>query len=203
MSINIDRIKKALPVEEGLGRRSVIRNRPDVGEVVVDCVLRRRPFGEIAKRCGVTITTLDRFRARFVTDEIKKIVMVEAEKAGSEADDAVINKGQDDVQQGLRSIIREQKEIYKLMKDKIGDGRDVEDLAPALGQLLRDQGQSFERLLKSYTALKEKTTVVLSINEAPEWAVLQEVLYATFEQHPEAFEAFRALAHQRNLRLEQ
>lgn len=203
MSINIDRIKKALPVEEGLGRRSVIRNRPDVGEVVVDCVLHRRPFGEIAKRCGVTITTLDRFRAKFVTDEIKKIVMVEAEKAGSEADDAVINKGQDDVQQGLRSIIREQKEIYKLMKDKIGDGRDVEDLAPALGQLLRDQGQSFERLLKSYTALKEKTTVVLSINEAPEWAVLQEVLYATFEKHPEAFEAFRALAHQRNLRLEQ
>lgn len=202
MSINMDRIKKALPVEEGLGRRSVIRNRPDVGEVVVDCVLRRRPYGEIAKRCGVTITTLDRLRAKFVTDEIKKIVTVEAERAGSEADDAVINSGQDDVQQGLRSIIREQKEIYKLMKDKIGDGRDVEDLAPALDQLLRDQGQSFERLLKSYTALKEKSTAVLSINEAPEWAVLQEVLHATFERHPEAFEAFRSLAHARKLRLE-
>jgi hypothetical protein len=201
--MNMDRIKKALPAEEGMGRRSVIRNRPDVGEVIVDCVLRRRPFGEIAKRCGVTITTLDRFRAKFVTDEITRIVMAEAERADVDADNVVINKGQDDVQQGLRSIIKEQTEIYKLMKDKVGDGRDVEDLAPALGQLLRDQGQSFERLLKSYTALKEKTTVVLSINEAPEWAVLQEVLYATFEQHPEAFESFRALSQARKLRLEQ
>lgn len=202
MSINMDRVKKALPVEEGLGRRSVLRNRPDVGEVVVDCVLRRRPFGEIAKRCGVTITTLDRFRAKFVTDEVQKIVVAEAERAEMAADDAVINKGQDDVQQGLRSIIREQKEIYQLMKDKIGDGRDVEDLAPALGQLLRDQGQSFERLLKSYTALKEKTTVVLSINESPEWSRLQECLYVVFEAHPDAFEMFRDEVASRRLRIE-
>ena len=202
MSINMDRVKKALPVEEGLGRRSVLRNRPDVGEVVVDCVLRRRPFGEIAKRCGVTITTLDRFRAKFVTDEVQKIVMAEAERAEMAADDAVINKGQDDVQQGLRSIIREQKDIYQLMKDKIGDGRDVEDLAPALGQLLRDQGQSFERLLKSYTALKEKTTVVLSINESPEWSRLQECLYVVFEAHPDAFEMFRDEVASRRLRIE-
>ena len=92
-------------------------------------------------------------------------------------------------------------ETNKLMKDKIGDGRDVEDVLPALGQLLRDQGQSFERLLKSYTALKEKTTIVLSIQESPEWAKLQDVLYAVFEDHPEAFASFRALSHEKKLRL--
>ena len=197
-----DKVKKALPVETGLGRRSVIRNRPDVAEVVVDCVLRRRTFAEIAKRCGVESTTLDRFRAKFITDEVTKIVLAEDQLATHDELDQQINIGQDDIQQGLRSIVKEQKELYKLMKDKIGDGRDVEDLAPALGQLLRDQGQSFERLLKSYTALKEKTTIVLSINESPEWSKLQDVLYAVFADHPDAFDAFRTLSQERRLRIE-
>lgn len=202
MTIRMDRVLRALPKEEGMGRRGVIRNRADVGEIVCDIVLARRPQSEIAKRAGVDLTTVQRFKQRFITDEVRKIVMAEASVAEHHDLDDQINSGQDDVQQGLRSIIKEQKEIYRLMKDKIGDGRDVEDLAPALGQLLRDQGQSFERLLKSYTALKERTTVVLSINESPEWSKLQEVLFIVFEQHPAAFDMFRSLANDRRLRLE-
>lgn len=198
----MDRVLRALPKEEGMGRRGVIRNRSDVGEIVCDLVLARRPQSEIAKRAGVDLTTVQRFKQRFVTDEVRKVVMAESSVAEQHELDDQINTGQDDVQHGLRSIIKEQKEIYGLMKDRIGDGRDVEDLAPALGQLLRDQGQSFERLLKSYTALKERTTVVLSINESPEWSKLQEVLFAVFEQHPEAFDMFRSLANDRRLRLE-
>ena len=139
---------------------------------------------------------------KFIGDDVRKVVMAEASVAEQHDLDDKINSGQDDVQQGLRAIIKEQKDIYSLMKDKIGDGRDVEDLAPALGQLLRDQGQSFERLLKSYTALKERTTVVLSINESPEWSKLQEVLFVVFEQHPDAFDMFRSLVQERRLRLE-
>lgn len=198
----MDRVLRVLPKEEGMGRRGVIRNRADVGEIVCDIVLARRPQSEIAKRAGVDLTTVQRFKQRFVTDEVRKVVMAEASVAEQHELDDQINTGQDDVQNGLRSIIKEQKEIYGLMKDRIGDGRDVEDLAPALGQLLRDQGQSFERLLKSYTALKERTTVVLSINESPEWSKLQEVLFAVFVQHPEAFDMFRSLANDRRLRLE-
>ena len=198
----MDRVLRALPKEEGMGRRGVIRNRADVGEIVCDIVLARRPQTEIAKRAGVDLTTVQRFKQRFITDEVRKIVVAEASVAEHRDLDDQINAGQDDVQQGLRSIIKEQKEIYRLMKDKIGDGRDVEDLAPALGQLLRDQGQSFERLLKSYTALKERTTVVLSINESPEWSKLQEVLFIVFEQYPDAFDLFRSLANDRRLRLE-
>lgn len=197
-----DKIKKALAKESGLGRRSVIRNRPDVAEVVIDCVLQRRTFADIARRCGVQSTTLDRFRNKFITPEIQKIILVHEQEAEHDQLDQTINKGQDDIQQGLRSIVKEQKELYAMMKEKIGEGRDVEDLAPALGQLLRDQGQSFERLLKSYTALKEKTTIVLSLNESPEWSKLQEVLYTVFANHPDAFESFRALSKEKKLRIE-
>lgn len=68
--MNMDRIKAALPKEKGHGRRSTIRMRSDVAEVVVDCVLMRRPFLEIAKRCAVDIETLVRFRKKFITEEV-------------------------------------------------------------------------------------------------------------------------------------
>lgn len=202
MSIRMDRVLKALPKESGTGRRGVLRNRADVGEIVCDIVLGRRTLAEIGRRTGVDYETCLRFKKKYVTQELRKIILAEAQEAEQRDLDEKINEGQDDIQSGLRQIIREQRDIYSQIKQKAGDGRDIEDLAPALAQLLRDQGQSFERLLKSYTALKEKTTVVLSINESPEWSKLQEVLYLVFEEHPDAFDLFRELVHQRRLRLE-
>ncbi len=202
MSIRMDRVLKALPKESGTGRRGVLRNRADVGEIVCDIVLGRRSLAEIGRRTGVDYETCLRFKKKYITNELRKIILAEAQEAEQRDLDEKINEGQDDVQSGLRQIIREQRDIYSQIKQKVGDGRDIEDLAPALAQLLRDQGQSFERLLKSYTALKEKTTVVLSINESPEWSKLQEVLYLVFEEYPDAFDLFRELVQQRRLRLE-
>ena len=191
--MDMERIKRALPKEAGGGRRSTIRMRSDVAEVVVDCVLMRRPFLEIAKRCAVDIETLVRFRKKFVTEEVKRIVLVEDQKAEANAIDTALNEGQDEIQTGLRSIIAEQKAIITTLKDQ-------EDLGGAL-MGLRDQAATYERLLKSYTALKERTTIVIPIQESPEWAKLQDVLFATFAAYPEAFEAFRALSKEKKLRL--
>ena len=192
--MDMERIKRALPKEGGQGRRSTIRMRSDVAEVVVDCVLNRRPFLDIAKRCAVDVETLVRFRKRFITDEVRRIVLVEDQKAESAFLDKSINDGQDEIQSGLRSIIAEQKAIISTLKDN-------EDLGGAL-MGLRDQAATYERLLKSYTALKERTTIVLSINENPEWSRLQNVLRAVFADHPDAFDDFQRLARQERLRLE-
>jgi hypothetical protein len=199
MTFNMQRVKNALPEEGPKGRRGVLRNRADVGEIVCDIVLGRRTMVDISKRTDLEYSTVQRFKEKYITDAVVKVIMAENERAASASDDAVINKGQDDVQQGLRGIIKEQRDIYRMIKEKIADGRDVEDLAPALGQLLRDQGQSFERLLKSYTALKDKTTVVLSINESPEWSRLQEALFTVFERHPDAFATFQQEVAERRL----
>ena len=83
--MNYDRIREALPVESGNGRRSTIRARSDVVEVVIDCVLRRRQFKEIAQRCCVDLESLTRFRKRFITPEVEKIVLVEANKLDADA----------------------------------------------------------------------------------------------------------------------
>ena len=196
--MNMHRVLSVLPKETGTGRRGVLRNRPDVGEIVVDLVLGRRSGADIAKRTGVDYETVQRFKKRFLTDEVRKVVLAESQQDEANKLDAQINAGQDEVQHGLRSIIDEQKKLYK----EIRANRDLDGNEGILAMLLRDQGQSLERLLKSYTALKEKTTIVLSINESPEWSKLQEVLYATFAEHPEAFDTFRALTRERRLRLE-
>ena len=205
--IDMSKVLASLPKEStGRGRRSILRTRSDVGEIVVDCALKRRQFLDIAKRLGVDLTTLERFRKTFVTDHVIKTVLALDGDSANHALDAKINSAQDDVQKGLHGIINEQKEIYSLIKAKLkgadGKGRDIEDLVPALAQLLRDQGQSYERLLKSYTALKDKTTITLSINESPDWQKLQEVLFLVFEQHPGAFAMFQQLVLKRRLRLE-
>ena len=201
-ALRMDVIKRAIPQEKGGGRPNVIRNRADYAEIVCDIVLGRRSMVQIARRIGVSYCTIQRFKDAFCTPDVARVVMAEAQRVESEEVDEKINAAQDDIQKGLREVITEQKDLYRELKNRLGDGRDVEDLAPALSQLLRDQGQSFERLLKSYTALKEKTTIVLSINESPEWAKLQGVLFEVFEAHPDSFDTFRQLVEARRLRLE-
>jgi len=196
-----DKVKAALPKESGFGRRSVIRNRGDVAEVVLDICLQRRQLKEIAKRCGVSTAALDRFRQKFVTPEIQKLCIVLDQQQASEALDAEVNAGQDEIQNGLRQVIAEQREIYALIKAKVGEGRDIEDLAPALGQFLRDMGQSLDRLTKAYSALQAQTTITTPIQESPEWAKLSDVLFETFREHPEAFASFQALSKEKRLRL--
>lgn len=195
-----DRVKRVLPKDPSKSRKNTIRLRPDVGEIVCDVVLGRRSVAEVSRRTGMHRDSLDRFFKKFVTDDIKKMIL--ADQSTHDEMDEKINAGQDSIQKGLNSIIDEQKDLYRLLKEKLGEDRDIEDLIPALAQLLRDQGQSYERLLKSYTALKERTTITLSINESPDWQALQDVLYLVFEHHPAAFEMFRSLVQERRLRIE-
>lgn len=198
--MNTDRIKKALPVETGAGRRSVIRARPDVAEIVADCVLRRRTFEDIARRCGVDIETLVRFRKRFITPEIEKIVMAEHKLQQNEVLDQVINEAQDEVQKGILDIIAEQKALYRAMKKKVEeDGRDLEDILPGLAQLLRDQTKSHEAMLKTYSMLRDKTTILIPLNEHPEAAPLMDALFILFTEMPEARARFREIKEAKRL----
>lgn len=202
MAINTERIKKALPVEKGPGRRSVIRARSDVAEIVIDCVLRRRQFQEIAKRCCVSLESLDRFRKNFITPEVEKIVLVEANKMDKDQLDNEVNEMQDDLEKGVHDFLKEQKRLYRLIHQSVADGdRDIEDALSPLMQLLRDQTKTHEALLKVYSNLRDKTTVVLSLNEHPEVAKLMDVLWVLFKTHPDAFADFQALVKQKMIAL--
>ena len=202
MTINYDRIKEALPVESGNGRRSTISARSDVVEVVLDCVLRRRQFKEIAQRCCVDLESLTRFRKRFITSEVEKIVLVEANKLDATSLDQEVNSAQDKIEGGIEGILKEQKRLYRTLNDMVAEGDDnlFDVLAPMM-QLLRDQNKSYENLLKVYSNLREKTTIVLGLNEHPDVQKLMDVLWVVFHAHPEAFDTFRQVVTDRRIPL--
>ena len=202
MTINYDRIKEALPVESGNGRRSTIRARSDVVEVVLDCVLRRRQFKEIAQRCCVDLESLTRFRKRFITAEVEKIVLVEANKLDATSLDQEVNSAQDKIEGGIEGILKEQKRLYRTLNDMVAEGGDnlFDVLAPMM-QLLRDQNKSYENLLKVYSNLRDKTTIVLGLNEHPDVQKLMDVLWVVFHAHPEAFDTFQKVVTDRRIPL--
>ncbi|MGV8986808.1 MAG: hypothetical protein ACOH2H_11035 [Cypionkella sp.] len=205
MSMNMDRIRSALPVETGNGRRSTVRARADVAEIVADCVLKRRPFQDIAARCCVDIESLTRFRKRFITDEVQKIVLVEANKMSADHLNAQVNEAQDKIEGGIEGILKEQRRLYKTLNDmaaeKGGNDALMEVLGPMM-QLLRDQTKSYDGLLKVYSNLKEKTTIIQPLAEHPDIAKLMDALWVVFKLHPAAFEEFREIAKQKKIPLD-
>lgn len=204
VNINMDRVKAALPVETGNGRRSTIRARADVATVVVDCVLRRVPFQDIAKRCCVDLESLTRFRKRFITDEVQKIVLVEANKMSVEHLNEEVNQAQDKIEGGIEGILKEQRKLYQTLNAMAAEnGRDslLEVLSPMM-QLLRDQTKSYDGLLKVYSQLREKTVIVQPLAEHPDIAKLMDALWVVFKLHPKAFEDFREIAIQKKIPLD-
>lgn len=203
MSMNMDRIKKALPVESGGGRRSIIRQRPDVAEIVVDCVLRRRTFLDTAARCGVDIESVNRFRRKFITDEVEKIVLVEADKMSVDALDTEVNDAQDKIEGGINGILKEQKRLYKTLNDMAaGESNALLEVLSPMMQLLRDQNKSYENLLKVYSNLKNKTSIVLSLNEHPDVAKLMDALWVLFQEQPQAFARFQEIVAEKKIPLD-
>lgn len=205
VNINMDRVKAALPVETGNGRRSTIRARADVATVVVDCVLRRVPFQDIAKRCCVDLESLTRFRKRFITDEVQKIVLVEANKMSAEHLNAEVNEAQDKIEGGIEGILREQRRLYKTLNDMAAEKGGSDALMEVLGpmmQLLRDQTKSYDGLLKVYAQLRDKTVIVQPLAEHPDIAKLMDALWVVFKLHPAAFNEFREIAKQKKIPLD-
>lgn len=202
MTINYDRIKDALPVESGNGRRSTIRARSDVVEVVLDCVLRRRQFKEIAQRCCVDLESLTRFRKRFITAEVEKIVLVEANKLDATSLDQEVNSAQNKIEGGIEGILKEQKRLYRTLNEMVAEcGDNLFDVLAPMMQLLRDQNKSYENLLKVYSNLRDKTTIVLGLNEHPDVQKLMDVLWVVFHAHPEAFATFQKVVTDRRIPL--
>ncbi|AQS48742.1 hypothetical protein BMG03_13770 [Thioclava nitratireducens] len=203
MSINMEKIKRALPAPMPNGRKSVIRMRPDVAEIVVDCVVRRRPFIEIAKRCAVNIETLHTFRRNYITPEIEKLILAEVKLAERRDVDTVVNGAQDDVSKGILGIIKEQRSLYRALKKKVDDDdRDLEDLLPGLARLLRDQTKTHEAMLKTYSMLRDKTTVMIPLNEHPDAAPLLDALFLLFTENPIAGERFREILKAKRITLD-
>ena len=91
---------------------------------------------------------------------------------------------------------------FGTLNDMVAEGGDnLFDVLTPMMQLLRDQNKSYENLLKVYSNLRDKTTIVLGLNEHPDVQKLMDVLWVVFHAHPEAFETFRQAVTDRRIPL--
>lgn len=200
--MDYDKIKAALPEDNITGKRTLLRQRADVGRIVADAVLQRERLVDIAKRCRTTPEAVRRFKKRFITDHVVKVVHAEAELAARQQADEEFNDLQDATQKGIHEVLREQKRLYERVNEMANSDERLLDALTPLMQLLRDQTRTYEALAKTYSQLKDKTTVVLSLNDHPEAAKLMEALYVVFQAHPDAFATFKRVVTDKQIVLD-
>lgn len=200
--MNKQRIKAALPPQSGPGSRSKIRMRPDIADIVIDCVLQRRPYVEIAKSIGVQIDTLSKFRQKNITDHVVKVVLAEAQLAEQQDLDAVVNAGQLDLKIGIEELIRRREKLYAHVERLMDENQEAfDDRLPQILQILRDQGKEMERAAKIFEQLETKQTMLIPLNEHPDAQPLLECLFLLFAEMPDAAARFKEIKSAKRLAL--
>lgn len=200
--MNYDKIRDALPPDNMSGKRTALRQRSDVGKIVADLVLRRERLVDVAQRCKTTPEAVRRFKNKFITDHVTKLVHAEASLAAHQEADEEINDLQDATQKGIHKVLKEQERLYARINDIVDNDEQLLDAMSPLMQLLRDQTRTYEALAKTYSQLKDKTTVIVTLNDHPDAAKLLEVLYIVFQAYPDAFAMFKRLATDKALGIE-
>ncbi|MEO0701871.1 MAG: hypothetical protein AAFY80_07015 [Pseudomonadota bacterium] len=192
-------IDKALPPPGGPG--SVIRKRRDVARIVSEIVLETRTQRAIAKNYGCGYENLRNFRKRFITPEVRQIVLNNLSELANEARDG--NRDASDiVQNTLLGAVDELHGLYRRAKD-ILDQHDNDDFLARLGpvvRLLEQQGKNVQRLSDAMSK-EHKADAVVPLASHPQAALLLSTLREVLLRHPEAHEDFLQTMREHKLML--
>ncbi|MEE4212682.1 MAG: hypothetical protein V2I43_25845, partial [Parvularcula sp.] len=172
------------------GRPKTIAIHPERKTIDKQIVLGLLPMSHIAKRLGLHPDTVRRYAKEHISEESRREIILAARREERESEDDEINEDQVEITKSMQRVLREIEAILNRVK---GD-----DDALAL-TALRDMRQTLMDLGKLYGQLNDKTTIQVSINEAPEWVRLRLILGDVFRAHPEAGQAFLARANQERL----
>lgn len=164
-----------------VGRHCTVCTHRKRDEIETAWLLKRGTKVAIAERHGLHQDAIGRHFENHVTEERKKEIALAAKEAAAAQLDDEINVDQVDIAHGMKRILKEIEAILNKVKG--------EDDTLAL-TALRDMRATLESLAKLYGQLQDKTTIVVSINEAPEWLKLRSILGDVFRAHPEAGAAF-------------
>lgn len=162
------------------GRRAVIDMRPDKQEIIKDIVLGRRTLTEIAKRIGVDLTTVQRYRDMKITEEMRRSIMAEQRIRQVETETEVINQDRMDVATTYESLARR---VEKL----ITKAEQNEDDSFALAAM-----EGLRKVLRDIATMQGKLATALTVNvtlaEAKEWVTLRAILQEVCDEVPAARE---------------
>lgn len=162
------------------GRRAVIDMRPDKQEIIKDIVLGRRTLTEIAKRIGVDLTTVQRYRDMKITEEMRRSIMAEQRIRQVETETEVVNQDRMDVANTYESLARR---VEKL----ITKAEQNEDDSFALAAM-----EGLRKVLRDIATMQGKLATALTVNvtlaEAKEWVTLRAILQEVCDEVPAARE---------------
>lgn len=162
------------------GRRAVIDMRPDKQEIIKDIVLGRRTLTEIAKRIGVDLTTIQRYRDTKITEEMRRAIMAEQRIRQVETETEIVNEDRMDVANTYEALARR---VEKL----ISKAEQNEDDAFALAAM-----EGLRKVLRDIATMQGKLATALTVNvtlaEAKEWVTLRRILQEVCDEVPAARE---------------
>lgn len=162
------------------GRRAVIDMRPDKQEIIKDIVLGRRTLTEIAKRIGVDLTTIQRYRDNKITEEMRRAIMAEQRIRQVETETEIVNEDRMDVANTYEALARR---VEKL----ISKAEQNEDDAFALAAM-----EGLRKVLRDIATMQGRLATALTVNvtlaEAKEWVTLRRILQEVCDEVPGARE---------------
>jgi len=162
------------------GRRAVIDMRPDKQEIIKDIVLGRRTLTEIAKRIGVDLTTIQRYRDGKITEEMRRAIMAEQRIRQVEAETEIVNEDRMDVANTYEALARR---VEKLITKAEANADDAFALAAMEG---------LRKVLRDIATMQGKLATALTVNvtlaEAKEWVTLRRILQEVCDEVPAARE---------------
>jgi predicted component of type VI protein secretion system len=117
-----------------------------------------------------------------IPEERQREIVLAHQRETKEAEDAELNEDQVEISTSMKTVLREIEKILNKVKEE-------DDHVLSL-TALRDMRATLMDLGKIYGQLNDKTTIQVSINEAPEWVRLRLILGDVFRDHPAAGSTF-------------
>lgn len=148
---------------------------------VRDVLLGRKSMYQAGKELGFSDMAIARFIAAIPEEEKLRIVataMHDAKLQDALKNAAVANEFGDDVDQDLKWVLRELKDLFQAAK---GD----EDRLLQLGSL-KEVRASLMALAELHGKLNKKIDIHLNLAESPQFIKLRQIILTVLDRHPEA-----------------
>jgi len=171
------------------GRPGIIDNHPEKKTIIKQLVLGKPPATQIAKRLGMHVDSVRRYKAEKITPEMRAKVFAENRIAEVEKDVAVINEDRMDVANTYESLA---KRVDRLLSKAEENDDDAFTLAAAEGlrKVLRDIATLQGKMAQS-------VSVTVTLAQSPEWLTLRRILMEVCAEVPAAREPLlRKMRHE-------
>lgn len=179
---------------KGSGRPNTINIHPEKNSIVRSIIERelRAPgsssYDQIAKRVGITISTIDRYRLNHITEEMRREVAAKLRVGKVEGDTDVLNDERMDVGRTYETLARRVERLVTKAEETEDDGFALAAM-DGLRKVLKD-------IAMMHGKMATNLSVSVSLSESPEWVTLKTILNAVCEEVPAAREPL--LRHMRH-----